>query len=332
MESEPPYLYVRGNPVNLIDPSGMNPPSCSDDPTQICYDPPIGPGTSEFSTPPPVGPIGKIYDGELRPLFQEVIRSIDAGWRLEKNLFGNDRYQDGLVRFGRHFLAIAIPGTRPMPLGFNNPNDSNLIVVPSSYRTVIHFQGFMNILDTESEFAYRFNFANGNPESFGGQRPGTTREYLQLKIFLSGYAYYSGGSNTIPAISGGNNPRTGFLWEAPLAPAPERPYPGAPLDEPLIIRRYPGIGTVAGSRTRATALGRLGAFGQAPPIGRRAYQVLIQESQNPLVCTPVGRWRIIIQTYQLWISPQRERPEIRRNHLSISPNGIILIKDEKLHS
>ncbi|MBE7549482.1 MAG: hypothetical protein HS126_00190 [Anaerolineales bacterium] len=43
VESEPPYLYVRGNPVNLIDPSGMNPPSCSDDPTQICYDPPIGP-------------------------------------------------------------------------------------------------------------------------------------------------------------------------------------------------------------------------------------------------------------------------------------------------
>ncbi|MBE7549471.1 MAG: hypothetical protein HS126_00135 [Anaerolineales bacterium] len=174
VESEPPYQYVRGNPANWVDPSGLLPNYVIARELGFnSFDDVMAANCLLISA---TGPIGKIYDGELRPLFQEVIRSIDAGWRLEKNLFGNDRYQDGLVRFGRHFLAIAIPGTRPMPLGFNNPNDSNLIVVPSSYRTVIHFQGFIEYFGYRGEFAYRFNFASGNQKFWWS----TSRHYERI--------------------------------------------------------------------------------------------------------------------------------------------------------
>ena len=39
VESEPPYLYVRGNVVNRVDPTGKNPPPPCTNPAESCYDP-----------------------------------------------------------------------------------------------------------------------------------------------------------------------------------------------------------------------------------------------------------------------------------------------------
>jgi RHS repeat-associated protein len=62
VEGEPPYLYVRGNPVTLADPSGQD-PCTDDDPLTICHTPPIGGGTPTIppdpisTSPRPLPPI-----------------------------------------------------------------------------------------------------------------------------------------------------------------------------------------------------------------------------------------------------------------------------------
>ncbi len=116
MKSEPPYAYVRGNVVNLTDPDGMQ----------------------------PLASIGKIYDGESQPLIKAIIR-LYGKWRIEDNLYGNDLFQDGLVRFDDYVLKIAVPRTTLSTTSSEVPTigPPSVNIAPSLYRTILYFQGLM---------------------------------------------------------------------------------------------------------------------------------------------------------------------------------------------
>jgi RHS repeat-associated protein len=270
------WSYVEGNPVNFTDPSGFI-------------------------------SIGTIYNGEFEPLRDRILFERSSNnWRLEENLFGNDRFRHGVVRFGNLILRLDIPP-----------------IVSPSYFTRLHFQGYLNISEfvdgaAFSEFVFKLNYNNGHP-NITSERPGTDAEYESLDIFPTGEATYWGGAHSIPPIRPGQNVRTNFMGEGQLSPAPgNTQWPRESIVTP------PGLSSAAYHRTAATAVGRVGNMITTPPAGRRKYQFILQESLIPEMCRiPHGRWRVLIQTYQLWATPRNETPEVRRNYLTVSPTGVV---------
>ena len=97
---------------------------------------------------------------------RQIERSLNRGWRIEHNLLGNDRYQNGLLTFGPYALRVDIARTTSNLL---DPARSSMIASSAVYRSVYQLQGYLNMGEFAggtyfSDRAFAFNYSNGRPD------------------------------------------------------------------------------------------------------------------------------------------------------------------------
>ena len=148
VESEPPYQYVRGNVVNLTDPSGMDP--CTDDnPMTICYTPPMGGDTltfPSFSTIQPVPPFPDCDPGKPCQVILGAIRVETFGEILQTPYLpwwgiANEQFPY------HHFVLVADPNNiqregLPMPKPYKGTIPIGNFVTANDNITVYDFSVF----------------------------------------------------------------------------------------------------------------------------------------------------------------------------------------------
>jgi RHS repeat-associated protein len=294
VESEPPYQYVRGNPVNLVDPSGFK-------------------------------SIGVFYDGKRQPLIDRII-GLHGSWRIEKNLFGNNLFRDGVVRFGDYVLKIALPETTAAGASTQDTIGPPFSIAPSSFHTILYFQGMMNVASYNEDIAYRIGYPVPGNSLFA--RPGIPPEYININISPTGYASYTGGKIMDDLVIDGASPATTSFSELAVFNGVNQGYPGPGAMNTVIYSGfgpYETEGFIGNTQAMATvgainALGLVNSFFNTPPIGLRRYQLLLQENQASLACAGV-RYQVVIQTYQLMVYPTMGQVNLRSAHLSVSPDG-----------
>ncbi len=292
VESEPPYQYVRGNVVNLVDPSGAI----------------------------------AIYKGDAQKL-RKIVTSINNTWRLEANLVTSSLYPSGLVRFENQHIRIALPdrsNVNPTPglysgqFGVPRPGEI--------YQDRISLQGFANF-KWNQQFVFAFNYANGNPRNHQLGRPAFPKEFQNLYVSPSGPIRYdrTGEVEQVP-LSFGANPRFGYYHDhLPVAfqtnPQTTPPRRGSPR-----LPTVPQLTVPSSHYHYVNALARFATLLTAPPIGLRKYNVRLQERILPICDKGTSyddRWRALINTYGLFLNRNRNTMDVHIYDLSVSPdNGV----------
>ena len=109
VENEPPYQYVRGNVVNLTDPSGMDP--CTDnDPSTICHTQPIGGQTPQFPSLPIATPLSNLSPGSSPPIPPQLLPDCEEEKPCQVILGANRVSRiGGLAELSSQWLNFAPP-------------------------------------------------------------------------------------------------------------------------------------------------------------------------------------------------------------------------------
>ena len=167
VESEPPYQYVRGNVVNLTDPSGMDP--CTDnDPTTICHTQPIGGQTPQFPSLPIATPLSNLPPGSSPPIPPQLLPDCEEEKPCQVILGANRVSRiGGLAELSsqwldlsppeqllpyHHYILVVDPNNlvRPGSLGLVKPFDGEIsignFVQASDQVAVYHFGAFAEVL------------------------------------------------------------------------------------------------------------------------------------------------------------------------------------------